>query len=163
MNAQPSLRYVCYVYYICRFVSISCCCSPRAVHHNCANISCVALRPMQQLICCHFYGFPATNHSLTSLIPRPHPQRGKGSGDYWAISWLCWIKALCHLSCDFPFTTHASCPLWVLKYAIINRTWIWLAHANSSAWCHHDQVLSPKSPDPFPLWGWGLGTRLLPY
>ena len=22
---------------------------------------------MQQLICCHFYGFPATNHSLTSL------------------------------------------------------------------------------------------------
>ena len=43
-------------------------CGPLAVHHNCANISCVALGPMQQLICCHFYGFPATNHSLTSLM-----------------------------------------------------------------------------------------------
>ena len=29
-------------------------CGPRAVHHNCANISSVALGPMQQLICVPF-------------------------------------------------------------------------------------------------------------
>ena len=35
---------------------------------------------------------------------------------------------------------------------------IWLA---SSTWCHLNQALSPKSPDPFPHRGWGgLGTRL---
>ena len=50
-------------------------CSPRTVYHNCANVSCVALRTMQQLICCHFYGLPAPNHSLiliSDVINVPH-------------------------------------------------------------------------------------------
>ena len=28
-----------------------------------------------------------------SLVPRPHPPQGKGSGDIGAISWLCWLSS----------------------------------------------------------------------
>ena len=32
-------------------------------------------------------------HGLVSF-PGPTLSRGKGSGDYWAISWLCWVNSL---------------------------------------------------------------------
>jgi len=29
-----------------------------------------------------------------SLVPRPHLSQGKGSGDNWIISWLCWVNSI---------------------------------------------------------------------
>ena len=68
--------------------------------------------------------------TVYSLVSRPHPLRGEGSGDIGAISWLC--KLSIHVTKHNEF------------YGVGVQ----------------DQEIAPMSPDPSPHRGWGLGTRL---
>ena len=102
--------------------------------------------------------WPATQHYTEnsvhpiSLVLRPHPQRGKGSGDFWANSWLCRVSNTSFIMWLRSFTTHVSCAQICNNYLYLN-----LIGASEFLRSYLDQALSPKSPDPFPLCGWGWG------
>ena len=94
------------------------------------------------------------------LMPRPHFSWGKGSGDYWAISWLCWINSI-----DFgqaneivPHIPSMCISQWNRPYIIqaCNQCLFKINTAHSADSEHQNQL----SPDPFPHERWGLGTRL---
>ena len=70
---------------------------------------------------------------VLSLVPRPHPQNGKGSGDIRALSWLCCVSS--HVTT----TRHA--------YGI-RRTVLYVVSC----------VLLTTKRKRFPICGWGLGT-----
>jgi len=101
---------------------------------------------------------------IYSLVPRPCPDpalsRGKRSGDYWAISWLCWVNSLdfgqdneivpCHPSMLISqWNSLTSC-----KHVIDVRSKIDTAESAQPRNRSSHQTL-------FLTRGWGLGTRLL--
>ena len=85
-----------------------------------------------------------TTEAVTSLVPRPHPQNGKGSGDIRAFSWLCCVSS--HVTT----TRHAYGIRHTVLYVVCRCHWL----------TQHNQENTRMSPDPFPFCGWGLGTRL---
>ena len=112
-----------------------------------------------------------------SLVPRPHPQEGKGSGDFGPFAWLDWLwlrmptrsrlnKARIWLVSKATWAIQIYSEQWRFYIPVVSESYdcakaaIWLACAHSCAGCQLDQAFCPKSPDLFPPWGWGLGTRL---
>jgi len=44
---------------------------------------------------------------ISNIVPRPNLSQGKGSGDYWAISWMCSVSSI-----DFERSLIASLQVW---------------------------------------------------
>ena len=65
------------------------------------------------------------------LCPDPNLSRGKGSGDHWVISWLCWVSKM-PLVISITFSTYckkqkavweqATSTLYKIKGSMIKRT-----------------------------------------
>ena len=84
----------------------------------------------------------------SSLMPRPHLSWGKGSGDYWVISWLCWINSLDFWQANETGPTSSK---HVTNVYIKSILLTWQTQNNQNQ----------LSPDPFPHERWGLGMRLV--
>ena len=82
----------------------------------------------------------------TSHVHRPHPQSGRGWGSIWAISWLCWVSS--HVILNIGICIYGTC------IVLLNVTWLLT---------QHNQEIAQMSPDPLPLCGCGLDTRLCVY
>ena len=86
---------------------------------------------------------------LSYHVPRPHSQSKRGSGDIQAISWLCAQSAVTLIG--YAFIARASC---MYHDHTINKCHM-TADSAQPRYCSN----VPR-PDPLPLCGWGLGTKL---
>jgi len=87
-------------------------------------------------------------YALVTLCCCPDPTLswGKGSGDYWAISWLCWVSSLVFGQANEIVPCHSS---------IFNPKSILLTQ--------HSKEIAQLAIRPFSSWEgkrWDLGTRL---
>jgi len=91
--------------------------------------------------------------------PDPAFSWGKGSGDYWAVAWLCWLSSI-----DFEgtlFTCLHNVRLISLVYA---HAWIlfhWIFQNQDCCWLSTTKKLLNSHQTLFLVRGRGLDTRLL--
>ena len=121
------------------------------VHH----ISC----PQSWPCCCSLVH--RAGYAVVVSSPDPTLSQGKGSGDYWALPWLCQVSNL-----DF-WISEWLCLYDVALFHWLASTLVWLcaislACSESILLTRHNQESAQWSPDPFSRERVGvLGTRLM--
>ena len=105
------------------------------------------------------------NTLTTSLIPRPRPRGGKGSGIHWA---LCDVRHTgCSMSCDCHDNRLFGHGNAIVGSSAVSHDNHMKATWHESDWHVRIQKQAQESTqcvsDPFSAWGWGLGMRLINY
>ena len=87
-----------------------------------------------QTILCHAHNNFVIFSWATSLVPRPHPLQGKGSGDSWAFSWFLQAQHFCLAQANQIAALRFSCDIASCCEATLYRvSCLGLAVANQNA------------------------------